>query len=77
MPAEVWVGRAKAEETQERGREGRAHDSKDPRRSREIQSELKVGETQGWKIQGSWGDLRRENPGQRRPRERKTQSEEF
>lgn len=69
MPAEVWVGRAKAEETQERGREGRAHDSKDPRRSREIQAE--AGKAQ------SGGDPKMEDPRQLgRPKERKPRAEE-
>lgn len=36
---------------------------------------LEVGKTQGWKIQGK-RNLEREDPGQGRPRERKTRGEE-
>lgn len=76
MPAEVWVGRAKAEETQERAREGKAGISKDSGKGDPGRERSGAGKTQ------SGGnprmvDLRQlERPKERRPRAGETQGED-
>lgn len=76
MPAEVWVGRAKAEETQERAREGKAYNSKDSGKGNPGRGRAGAEKTQSGENPRTV-DLRQlERPKEGRPRAGETQGEE-